>query len=93
MAQAQTSYEVIPYPRVPFPETHPQRLSAVAKLFWLDTPASESCRVLELGYSMGGNLLAIAQIHPASHCVGIDASSHDHVDLTENSPMGHEQAK
>lgn len=76
MAQAQTSYDAIPYPSNPFPETHPERLSAVAKLFGLSAPATENCRVLELGCSMGGNLLAIAQIYPRSRCIGIDASSH-----------------
>jgi methyltransferase-like protein/SAM-dependent methyltransferase len=71
-----TSYDTIPYPTVPFPETHPERLCAVAKLFGLDSPAPANARVLELGCSMGGNLIAIAQINPGARCVGIDASSH-----------------
>jgi SAM-dependent methyltransferase len=71
-----TSYDAIPYPSLPFPESHPERLCAVAKLFGLDSPAPANSRVLELGCSMGGNLMAIAQIHPASRCVGIDASAH-----------------
>ena len=73
--QSQTAYDAIPYPSNPFRETHPERLSAIAKLFGLDPPPTETCRVLELGCSMGGNLLAIAQDHPGSDCVGIDASS------------------
>ncbi len=71
-----TSYDAIPYPSIPFPETHPERLCAVAKLFGLDSPAPANARVLELGCSMGGNLIAIAQINPGSRCVGVDASSH-----------------
>ena len=71
-----TSYDAIPYPSNPFPETHPERLCAVAKLFGLASPAPATARVLELGCSMGGNLIAIAQINPESQCVGIDASSH-----------------
>lgn len=76
MAKNTTSYDSIPYPSLPFPESHPDRLSAMARIFGLDAPDLASCRVLELGCSMGGNLLAIAQNHPACRCVGIDSSSH-----------------
>lgn len=75
MATNKTSYDTIPYPSLPFPETHPDRLSAVARIFGLQAPDPARCRVLELGCSMGGNLVAIAQIHPGSTCLGIDASS------------------
>jgi cyclopropane fatty-acyl-phospholipid synthase-like methyltransferase len=76
MASPKTSYDEIPYPSISFPETHPARLAAVARMFGLETPPAAGCRVLELGCSMGGNLLALAQIHPGCQCVGIDASSH-----------------
>jgi methyltransferase-like protein/SAM-dependent methyltransferase len=75
MSQQKTAYDAIPYPTVPFPETHPARLAAIAKLFGHDAPAPAGARVLELGCSMGGNLIAIAQIHPGTRCVGVDASS------------------
>ena len=75
MAELQTSYDAIPYPSNPFRETHPERLAAVAKLFGLDSPATETCRVLEIGCSMGGNLLVMAQNQPRSQFIGIDASS------------------
>ena len=75
MAPQTTSYDTIPYRSNPFRQSHPTRLAAVAKLFGLDAPAVESCRVLELGCSMGGNLMAMAQDHPGSHFIGIDASS------------------
>lgn len=70
-----TPYDAIPYQSNPFPQSHPDRLAAIAKLFGLDAPATDDCRVLELGCSMGGNLLAMAQNHPRSQYVGIDASS------------------
>jgi len=76
MTSKGTSYDAIPYPSNPFPETHPERLCAVARLFGLAAPAPSNARVLELGCSMGGNLIAIAQINPQSRCVGVDASSH-----------------
>jgi methyltransferase-like protein/trans-aconitate methyltransferase len=75
MADKQTTYDAIPYPSNPFRQTRPERLAAVAKLFGLDAPAPETCRVLEIGCSMGGNLLVMAQDHPRSRFVGIDASS------------------
>ena len=75
MAQKQTSYDAIPYRSNPFRQSHPERLSAVAKLFGLDAPAVDKCRVLELGCSMGGNLVAMAQNFPGSHFIGVDASS------------------
>lgn len=75
MAQRQTAYDTIPYPSNPFRHSRPERLAAVARLFGMDAPAPEACRVLELGCSMGGNLIVIAQDHPGSRCIGIDASS------------------
>src|SRR5574341_1085579 len=75
MAQKQTRYDSIPYPTSPFRQTRPERLSAIARLFGLESPPAEKCRVLELGCSMGGNLLAMAQDHPGSRYLGIDASA------------------
>ena len=75
MTATQTSYDAIPYSSHPFPQSWPERLSAVAYLFGLVTPPAENCRVLELGCSMGGNLIHMAQNHPGTRCVGIDASS------------------
>jgi methyltransferase-like protein/2-polyprenyl-3-methyl-5-hydroxy-6-metoxy-1,4-benzoquinol methylase len=75
MAEKQTTYDAIPYPSNPFRQTRPERLAAVAKLFGLDAPPAERCRVLEIGCSMGGNLVVMAQDNPESQYVGIDASS------------------
>ncbi|HEX7953834.1 MAG TPA: class I SAM-dependent methyltransferase [Burkholderiales bacterium] len=75
MNKKSASYDEIPYPTIPFPESHPERLCAVARMFGLDAPAPAEARVLELGCSMGGNLIAIAAINPRARCVGVDASS------------------
>lgn len=80
MPKTKTSYDTIPYPTVPFPESHPDRLAAIAQLFGMVAPAPATCRVLELGCSTGGNLIAIAQMYPQSRCVGIDASSNQIAD-------------
>lgn len=75
MARAHTPYDAIPYRSHPFRQSRPERLAAVAKLFGLDAPPVESCRVLELGCSSGGNLIPIAEEHPRARFLGIDASS------------------
>ena len=75
MPQKQTRYDAIPYPTSPFRQTRPERLSAIARLFGLEAPPAEKCRVLELGCSMGGNLIVMAQDHAGSRFLGIDASS------------------
>src|SRR5262245_29324347 len=75
MIQIQPPYDAIPYRSNPFRQSHPERLAAIAKLFDLDAPALERCRVLELGCSMAGNLIAMAQNLPAARFLGVDASS------------------
>jgi methyltransferase-like protein/trans-aconitate methyltransferase len=75
MSQKPTAYDAIPYTSFPFPQSHPDRLAAIAKMFGLDAPGVEQCRVLELGCSSGGNLIAMAQKYPNSRFLGIDASS------------------
>ena len=70
-----TTYDAIPYESKPFRETRPERLAAIARLFGLASPPVESARVLEIGCSMGGNLIPMAQDLPEGRFVGIDASS------------------
>jgi methyltransferase-like protein/2-polyprenyl-3-methyl-5-hydroxy-6-metoxy-1,4-benzoquinol methylase len=66
-----TAYDVVDYPSHCLPQTHPNRLGALATLFGL-SPEGETCRVLEIGCGDGLNLLAIAVAMPQSRCVGID---------------------
>src|SRR5262245_34362808 len=68
------SYEQIPYESTPILGSHPDNLASLATLFGMDPPALDNCRVLELGCSTGGNLIAIADSLPGSRCVGIDLS-------------------
>jgi methyltransferase-like protein/protein-L-isoaspartate O-methyltransferase len=75
MLEKQTHYDAIPYQSNPFRQTRPERLAAVAKLFGLNAPAAETCRVLEIGCSTGGNLIAMAQDTPGGRFLGIDASA------------------
>src|SRR6185436_718710 len=69
-----SSYDQIPYTSVAFPQTHPDRLATIARIFALTPPDVASCRVLELGCAGGGNLIPMALNLPGSEFVGIDLS-------------------
>ncbi len=60
---------------ISFRQNQPEHLASIAGLFGLIAPSPKEWRVLELGCSMGGNLVTIAQGYPHAHCVGVDASS------------------
>ena len=73
-AQTPDSYDEMPYINRAFPQTHPDRLAALARLFGLEAPDVETCRVLELGCASGDNLLPMALGLPGARFVGIDFS-------------------
>ena len=70
----QESYDAVPYESLPFNETHPDRLAALATLFGMSPTPVERCRVLELGCAGGGNLIPMAVALPGSSFVGVDLS-------------------
>jgi hypothetical protein len=57
VAPAGATYDETPYPSAAFPQTHPDKLSAMARLFGVNAAALASARVLELGCADGANLL------------------------------------
>src|SRR4051794_25929372 len=69
---ARTIYDDVPYPSVPFPQTHPDRLATLATLFGMRPAPVERCRVLELGCGDGGNLIPMALVLPQSRFLGLD---------------------
>lgn len=71
---AARDYDEFGYPSVPRPETQPDRLLAAAALHGLAPPPPARARLLEVGCSDGGNLLATALAHPGATVVGIDLS-------------------
>lgn len=71
----QHSYDEIPYPRLPYAQTHPDRLAAIGTLLGMSPAPVERCRVLELGCAVGGNLTPMAFNLPDSLFVGIDNSA------------------
>lgn len=71
---ADNTYDQLPYPGSPFPQTHPGRLATVGTLFGMRPTSIDQCRVLELGCTDGGNLIPMAVAYPESEFVGIDLS-------------------
>ena len=74
MDTKQFSYDAVPYPSFTFPQTHPDRLSTMARFNGMFTADAGSCRMLEIGCGDGSNLLSIAYALPESRFVGIDLS-------------------
>lgn len=72
---AENTYDQLPYPGSPFPQTHPGRLATVGTLFGMRPAKIGQCRVLELGCTDGGNLIPMAVAYPESEFIGIDLSS------------------
>ena len=68
------SYDQVPYISHAFPQTHPDHLAAIARIFGLSPPDVAACRVLELGCAAGGNVIPMAFNLPRSEFVGIDLS-------------------
>ena len=69
-----SSYDEMPYINKAFPQTHPDRLATLARLFGVATPDIDTCRVLELGCASGDNLIPMAMSLPNARFVGIDNS-------------------
>lgn len=74
IARTSLKYDLLPYTSNPFPQTHPGRLSALARLFGLETAPLASARVLELGCAAGGNIIPHAARTPGARFVGVDLS-------------------
>ena len=70
-----TLYDAVPYPARELAQAHPGRLAAIARLLGVQAALPSRCRLLEVGCSDGGNLIAMAQALPDARFVGIDTSS------------------
>lgn len=67
-------YDLIPYPSLTHPQTHPDPLAALATVYGMTPARVDKCRVLELGCGNGGNLIAQAYGLPESEFFGVDLS-------------------
>ena len=69
-----SAYDLNPYASGAYAESHPDILSGIGRLFGLETPDPEHCRVLEFACADGTNLLPMACEFPGSEFIGIDLS-------------------
>ena len=76
MGAEASSYDQVPYTSHAFPQTHPDHLAAIARIFGLSPPDVACCRVLELGCASGGNIIPLAFNLPGSEFIGVDFSQH-----------------
>ena len=74
MAPAQDNYDRLPYLKLAFPQTHPDLLAVMGRLFGMQTCPADRCRVLELGCASGTNLLQMAYYLPNASFLGVDLS-------------------
>ena len=73
--ESKSSYDDVPYQSNPFPQSQPERLAVVAKLFGLQPVLPSNANVLELGCASGGNLIPLAARYPRARFYGIDFSA------------------
>ena len=72
---SESSYDAVPYQPNPFPQSQPDRLAVVARLFGLQPALPSKANVLELGCASGDNLIPLAARYPDATLHGIDFSS------------------
>src|ERR1700677_1072687 len=72
MPAEQDPHNTFAYPGFPYPNTHPDRLAAMAILHGLSPVPVDHCRVLEIGCNEGANLIPMAYAIPSSEFVGFD---------------------
>ncbi len=68
------SYDEMPYDGGANSGSHPRRLATLGRVFGMDPAPPGRCRVLELGCSVGTNLIAMAYTLPHAQFVGMDLS-------------------
>mgnify|MGYP000506755326 CR=1 FL=1 len=68
------SYDTVPYLSYAYPQTHPDRLHVIGRLFGMSPVPAEEARVLEIGCASGGNLIPMAETLPGASFLGIDLS-------------------
>lgn len=77
-SNATNSYDDVPYEAAaPLPQTHPDHLATIGRMFGMRPPPVDRCRVLELGCADGSNLIPMALELPDSTLLGIDLSERE----------------
>jgi SAM-dependent methyltransferase len=75
MSTQQDAYDAVAYPNFINPESHPNRMAVMARLYGLDPAPIERCRVLEIGCNEAQNLIPMAYAIPGSEFVGFDLAA------------------
>jgi SAM-dependent methyltransferase len=70
------AYDEVPYPGRPYPQTHPDRLAAIATLAGMTPAPVARCRILEVGCGDAANLIPMAHGLSESELVGVDLAAH-----------------
>ncbi len=70
-----TAYDQVLYPNYTFPQTHPDRLASIARLYGMKPADITHCRVLELGCGDGNNIVPMAYALPQAQFVGLDIAA------------------
>jgi len=70
-----TVYDVVPYPTASYPQSSPNRIAAMARMFGVPAASPAKARVLELGCADGANLLPLAEQYPEASFLGVDSSA------------------
>lgn len=66
------AYDAVDYECTAYPQSHPDRLRTVARMFGVDAPPVATARVLEVGCGDGSNLIPVADAYPQATFVGCD---------------------
>lgn len=66
------SYDIVAFPSMAIPASHPDHLAAIARLHGLSPPPVETARILDIGGGDGMNLLAMAEALPDARFLSID---------------------
>lgn len=74
ISDIKNSYDDLMYESGAFPQTAINNLEARARMMGLKPAAAAKAKVLELGCSMGGNIITQALYYPDAEFVGIDLS-------------------
>jgi SAM-dependent methyltransferase/methyltransferase-like protein len=69
------AYDAVLYPGRPYPQTHPDRLAAIATLAGMAPAPVGRCRVLEVACGDASNLIPMALGLPESEFVGVDLAA------------------
>lgn len=69
------TYDEVPYPSSSFPQSHPLKVSTIARLFGMKPTPPDRAHVLELGAADGANLIPLAEMYPDARFTGIDLSA------------------